>query len=192
MVDLIGDIQAPYALLTSSRRKIGTIYPDVTIEEVHHDDLIITEHPVEKGSAITDHSYKRPEELDMRVGFSNSSAQTEGYVQQVYQDILALQATREPFDVDTGKRHYTDMLIAGITQTTDVHTEWALMLVVRLKRIKFAQAQTSASSGTSSQSNPAATAPETPLGTQQPKELPSGQQDTYLQTLGTIGPGTVL
>jgi hypothetical protein len=73
-----------------------------------------------------------------------------------------------------------------------VHTEWALMLVVRLKRIKFAQAQTSASSGTSSQSNPAATAPETPLGTQQPKELPSGQQDTYLQTLGTIGPGTVL
>jgi len=185
MVDLIGDIEAPYALLTTSRRRIGTIYPDVTIEEVGHDDLIITEHPVEKGAAITDHSYKRPEELDMRVGFSNSSAQTEGYVQSVYQDMLALQATREPFEVDTGKRHYTDMLIAGITQTTDVHTEWALMLVVRMKRIKFAQAQTSASAGTDAQADPSATAPETPLGTQQPKELASGTQQSYAQALAS-------
>jgi hypothetical protein len=57
------------------------------------------------------------------------------------------------------------------------------MLVVRLKRIKFAQAQTSASSGTSSQSNPAATAPETPLGTQQPTDIAPGTSKSYADQL---------
>jgi len=35
-----------------------SLTPQVTIEEVHHDDLEITEHPVERGAAIGDHAFK--------------------------------------------------------------------------------------------------------------------------------------
>jgi hypothetical protein len=183
VVDLIGDAVVPYALIMRTRRRIGTIYPDVTMEEVHHDDLVITDHPVEKGSSISDHSFKRPEEVDMRVGFSNSTAQTEGYVQNVYEDILALQDSREPFEVDTGKRHYTDMLIAGITATTDAKSEFALYLVVRLKKVKLTSTSGTAEQATDDTPN----ARTSNTGTQQLQGLSTGQGSVLL---GTVFPAT--
>ncbi|MFM0044127.1 phage baseplate protein [Paraburkholderia sediminicola] len=46
--------------------------PDATIEEVHTDDLEITDHPVEQGTAISDHAFKRPSELIVTAGWSDS------------------------------------------------------------------------------------------------------------------------
>jgi hypothetical protein len=46
--------------------------PDATIEEVHSDDLEITDHPVEQGTVISDHAFKRPSELIITAGWSNS------------------------------------------------------------------------------------------------------------------------
>src|SRR4029077_19725214 len=65
-------------------RKIGTIIPDVTIEESHSDRLTVTQHPVASGSQIADHAYKMPATITMRVGFSNSSvisAGVQGFMQ---------------------------------------------------------------------------------------------------------------
>lgn len=51
----------------------GTLFiPDATIEEVHTDDLEITDHPVEQGAAISDHAFKRPSELIVTAGWSDS------------------------------------------------------------------------------------------------------------------------
>lgn len=44
----------------------------VTIEEIHHDEMEITDHPVERGAAIGDHAYKRPAEVVIRCAWSNS------------------------------------------------------------------------------------------------------------------------
>lgn len=44
----------------------------VTIEERHHDELEITNHPIEQGANVTDHSYKHPAELAIEIGWSNS------------------------------------------------------------------------------------------------------------------------
>jgi hypothetical protein len=54
-------------------RSIGTIIPDVTIEEHHHDRLEITQHPVAKGTPISDHAYRMPAEVTMRLGWTNSN-----------------------------------------------------------------------------------------------------------------------
>jgi hypothetical protein len=51
----------------------GTLFiPDATIEEVHTDDLEITDHPVEQGTVISDHAFKRPSELVITAGWSDS------------------------------------------------------------------------------------------------------------------------
>jgi len=50
----------------------------VTIEEVHTDELEITDHPVESGAAISDHAFKHPAEVTIRMGWSNSSASSGG------------------------------------------------------------------------------------------------------------------
>lgn len=132
-MSLLGELN--YALISSPVRSLGGIIPDVTIEELHRDELIITEFPVEIGASVTDHAYKRPAALQMRVGFSNSSAGAVGYVQAVYQSLLALQASRRPFVVSTGKRRYRDMLISGLDVITDKQTEHALMVVVGMREV---------------------------------------------------------
>lgn len=46
----------------------------VTIEEIHQDELEITDHPVESGALISDHAFKHPAEVTIRMGWSNSSS----------------------------------------------------------------------------------------------------------------------
>ncbi|MBB4017386.1 hypothetical protein GGR16_002415 [Chelatococcus caeni] len=147
-----------FALLIRNGRAIGPIMPHVVVQEVHRDDLIITDHPVERGAAISDHAFKRPSEIEMRCGWSNSTARAEGYVQEVYETLLALQAVREPFDVYTGKRAYENMLLGSLSVTTDEHTEFVLMVTARLREVIIADTQTTSGAPQSAQASPQKTA----------------------------------
>jgi hypothetical protein len=51
-----------------------------TIEEVHNDDLEITEHPVELGAPIADHMFKRPPTVIIQCAWSNSPQLTDGLI----------------------------------------------------------------------------------------------------------------
>lgn len=161
-MSLLGDASAPYALISSVGRAIGQIIPDVTVEEVLRDDMTITQHPVEMGAPVSDHAFKMPSTIEMRVGWSDSTHQAQGYVQTVYQALLALQARRRPFAVSTGKRRYTDMLISSIAVTTDEKSEFALNVVVGLTKVIITKTQTTAggspvSGGSGGQAAPAQT-----------------------------------
>lgn len=134
-------------LLSLQSRKIGLIIPDVVVSEKHSDTLEITEHPVETGAAISDHAYKRPSEIVMEVGFAGggslldiasnltSSSLLGLSPRETYQQLLDLQSTREPFDVVTGKRIYSNMLIRALEVTTDKATENVLSAVVTLREV---------------------------------------------------------
>ncbi len=61
---------------------------------------------------------------------------------EIYQQILSLQASRQPFDVITGKRKYQNMLIRAIEVTTDKHTETVLMAILTLRELNITQTQT--------------------------------------------------
>ncbi len=150
------------------QRSIGGFVADVTVEESHEDELAITDHPVEQGAVITDHSVKRPAQLTVRLGYSNSSLSAFGnpnYVQQVYSAFLALQANREPFDVLTGKRFYTDMLIRRLSTTTDERTENALMMTCEMRQIIVTSTQTVTLPPSQNMKTPAANAPTIDTGT---------------------------
>ncbi|MFJ5317211.1 phage baseplate protein [Pectobacterium versatile] len=135
-------------------RKIGIIIPDVVISEKHADVLEITEHPVEKPTSsgagfIADHAYRRPSEVVMEVGFSGGGSLLDSSLldtsriglslglspKEVYQQLLDLQRLRLPFDVVTGKRLYSNMLIRSLDVTTDRTSENVLMAVITLREI---------------------------------------------------------
>lgn len=167
---LLGELT--YALISTSSRSIGGIIPDVVIEETHRDSLIITQHPVEKGAAITDHAFLRPAEVEMRCGFSNASHGDAGYARSVYDALRRLQASRQPFSVYTGKRAYRDMLIADLGVTTEARTENVLAVAVRLQQIiivstKTTGTGTNTASAGASQANPASTGSVQSKGEQQ-------------------------
>ncbi|HHT5345844.1 TPA: phage baseplate protein [Raoultella planticola] len=140
-------------LFQQQSRRIGLIVPSVVISEKHSDTLEITEHPVETGAAVSDHAYKRPSEVVMEVGFAGGGslldfADTTAIglslglsPKETYQQILDLQASRIPFDVVTGKRLYTNMLIRALEVSTDRTSENVLMAVMTLREVIITQTQ---------------------------------------------------
>ena len=175
-------------VLLRDGRKLGAIIPNVVVEEVHSDTLTITDHPVEQGAPITDHAFKNPAELSMRIGWSSSSLALDSVVSSVvdsvkagklttpkiktvrdiYEDLLKLQASRKPFDVSTGKRLYKDMLIKSISTTTDASSENALVVSVVLRQIIIVQTK-AAKLKAENQKTPAKTAPAVDRGVIQPQ-----------------------
>ncbi|MBU9842180.1 hypothetical protein J1780_19720 [Rahnella aceris] len=140
-------------LFNQRSRKIGLIIPDVVVSEKHQDALEITEHPVEIGAPVSDHSYKRPAEITMEIGFSGGGSLLDfadtsaigislgASPKEIYQQILDLQASRIPFDVTTGKRQYSNMLIRAIDVTTDRTSENVLMCVLTLREVIISQTE---------------------------------------------------
>ena len=182
-----GIIDGSLALITTQTRSIGFIVPDCTITEKYSDRLTITQHPVELGAAITDHSYRNPSNVLMEIGFSNSTAGTYGWDQVAYQELLGLQQSRQPFTVSTGKRLYQNMLMGEIMVTCDQTSEYALMATVELQEVIIV-----GTSGidTSSSSSPEQTSSPDASGYQQAgtaNGVPSFAQVSAVQSGATTG-----
>ncbi|EBW3292694.1 hypothetical protein DPD00_13230 [Salmonella enterica subsp. enterica serovar Bijlmer] len=140
-------------LFHQQSRRIGVLIPSVVVSEKHTDTLEITEHPVEVSAAIADHAYKKPSEVVMEVGFAGGGSLLDFASnltatsllglspQQTYQEILDLQESRIPFDVVTGKRLYSNMLIRALEVTTDRTTENVLSAVLTLREVLISQTQ---------------------------------------------------
>jgi len=172
--------------LFSPKRRIGEIVAQVTIEESHSDETIITEHPVEVGAPITDHAYLKPSDVVIKVGWSNSSfaslvnsvsnffnsfSENEftgtSYAREAYEQLLKLRATREPFDVVTGKRTYSNMLIRHISAVTDKQTENSFFATLVCREILITNTQTVTVTGRDVHASPQATAPVEDQGAKQ-------------------------
>jgi hypothetical protein len=154
------------------QRNIGGFVADVTIREDHEDELVATDNPVEQGADISDHTFKAPARLTVDIGYSNSSVQADAdpnYVNTQYANFLALQASLQTFDVITGKRNYTSMVITLLHTTTDEATENALFLTVKMREIIIVDTQTVSVPPSSNMANPQSNGATVGQGTQQPQ-----------------------
>ncbi|MDE9463545.1 phage baseplate protein [Xenorhabdus bovienii] len=148
-------------LFSQNTRKIEMIVPSVVISEKHMDSTEITEHPVQRGAAISDHAYDKPSEVTMEIGFAGGGSLIDGFdtskiklfdldtgatlgksPKEVYEQLLKLKASKEPFDVTTGKRQYKNMLIRAIEVTTDKTSENVLMVTLTLREVIIVETQT--------------------------------------------------
>ncbi|NAR54859.1 hypothetical protein GPS59_12825 [Acinetobacter haemolyticus] len=168
-------------LLSGRGRTIMGLFADVTVEEKHKDELKITEHPTEAGAAISDHAYKEPPEVMMKVGWSESAGTLNGFLGNtilggntsltiVYQTLLQLQDQGVPLIISTGKRLYTNMLIKSLACTTDLQTENVLMIDITFKKVIMVNTQTTFIA-IENQSSPEETAGVADGGTVQAKQV---------------------
>lgn len=150
-------------------RRIGPFFAQCTVEEHHLDELQITEHPVEAGAAITDHAFKRPAQLVLQVGWSNSSLEAAGdqnFINYVYEQLLFAQLNRQPMQVVTGKRTYNNMLIKLLDTRTTSKSEHSLPITIRCQEIILAQTVTVSVPDNSVMANAPVTGTTQKLGTQ--------------------------
>lgn len=160
-------------VLLRQGRSIAGIVPQVVVEEKHRDELVITNHPVQNGANITDHAYKQPAMVSLRYGWSSSGALFSldlgaPSVDDVYRMLLDLQDGRQPFDVVTGKRNYSNMLIRSIDLVTDKTTEKSIIVDVLLQQIIIVETQAATLKSPTVMTMPEKTAPVTNAGVKQP------------------------
>jgi len=179
-----------------------SVIPNLAIAERHRDAMGVTSQPVERGAAITDHAFRLPAELELEYGWSNSSVQAigsdfvdstslgsslnnfgEGYVRQVYQTILALQQSRQLCTIVTGKRRYTNMLIAEASTETTADTAYSMFVRFRCIEIIIAQTRQTTVIVQENQAVPASTAPVVPMGTKALQQVPQTSSMANLRSL---------
>lgn len=201
------------------------VVPQVTIEEIHQDELEITDHPVENGTTISDHAFKRPERCVIRCGWSNSPSGPTSLVSQavslgatlvgpavglisaiaptiqaaqsiltgnavnqvrvIYDQLLGLQRSREPFDILTSKRSYKSMLFESLATTTDEKTENSMVITAVCKQVIIVTTQTiQVPINPQAQAAPEETTPTQDTGTLQLAPAPNFQPGPI-----TDGPG---
>ncbi|WP_407059275.1 phage baseplate protein (plasmid) [Ralstonia syzygii subsp. celebesensis] len=159
----------------SPKRSIGSFHAYITLQEQHHDELVITDHPVEQGAAISDHAYKKPAELTLTIGWSDSSLsaltslQFGNYSSFAYEQLLSLQAQRILVDISTGKRKYSNMLIQAISTTTDERNENSMIATVHCREVIIVQTKATTLAPAANQAMPQKTASITNTGTKQPQ-----------------------
>lgn len=125
---------------TLIQRSVGDIEFDVTVEERHEDSLTITEHPVEKGAAISDHAYKNPMRVTITAG--KGAKDGEAVPKETYEKLLELQLSREPFNIITGKREYENMLVEDVQVITDPDTDNVLMVTLECREVIIVSTET--------------------------------------------------
>ena len=174
---------AAAAALTATNFVNGTVLPQnniggipirVLIEEEHTSTLETTEHPVEAGAEITDHSYMRPLEVTLRCGWSDASVFgladavfelasgvnpiTNDYVSYVHSQLLALQQSRQLFSIQTTLLVYNNMLVTQLSILRDQKTAKALMVTAVARQIILSHTQPTTLPPQVNMANPAASA----------------------------------
>ncbi len=176
-------VPAPTTFLP--RRSIGPFTLFLTVEEVAHDELEITEHPVQRGAAITDHAFRKPARVTVRALFGPQS----GPLSDVYRQILALQGDDQGppqiFDVVTGKRVYRNMMLKALDQVTDNLTERVLAVTAELQEVRLVSVETVTVPERSRQADPSTTGAIEEAGKKQATEAGGGQSRSALKALSS-------
>lgn len=136
-------------LFVRTQRLIGSVELDTVLVEDHDNSVLITKNPVEAGVDITDHAIIEPKVLFIRgavtdtplrlaalgqlvdsitnlFGTSTSSNITRS--KNAYDLLLALMEAREPFEVSTGLKIYSNMLMTSLKVNQDKDTSKIVFL----------------------------------------------------------------
>jgi hypothetical protein len=152
-----GTIQVTSAL------QVTTITADAVVEEESDDESVVTEHPVEVGSVISDHMFDLPSRLGLiyawSIGSPQNAQQDQDFLKNLYQKLLSLKSGKVLCTVNTGKRQYQNMVLQRVSLRTDKENENSMTVHVDLKQIIQATTQLVPLSSAAVQAQPQNTAP---------------------------------
>lgn len=125
-------------------RSVGGLVFDATFQEAHISELEVTDNPVETGVVVSDHAFMKPQKLLISAGVSDviltqrgadQFASGDSRSQQAFQLLKQLQASAEPFDVQTGLALYHNMLCTAIRTSQDKDTANVFVFEAELREV---------------------------------------------------------
>jgi len=115
---------------------------DASLSEQHQEGVEVTQHPVESGIDITDHSYELPDTVTMTVVLTDSPTdpldEEADRARGLYNTLHKILYDREPVDLITGLSVYTDMLLRRISVVRTSASGMAIEVDVEFVEVRFA------------------------------------------------------
>ena len=129
----------------------GPIKFFATVRESHTSEVQIPSHPLESGSTVQDHVYNMPKMLSLEIVGPSPPARIKLPVLPdvilpdvlspnafyLYNALLLLQETREPFYLLTGLTFYQNLLIQSLNAERTAKNTNNLMCNITLKQVQF-------------------------------------------------------
>lgn len=143
-------------LFIRTKRSLGGISLDAVISETHDVEIKSTENEIELGASISDHSVILPKRLtivaqvsdtplgaaafgeivDLVTGlFGTATSENITRSNAAYNAIVQLAEQREPIDVQTKLKFYSNMLIKKISVTRDKDTSRVVLMTIDLQEM---------------------------------------------------------
>lgn len=141
------------AFQTSLTSAAGVMLFDAVPRETHRGQSQLTDHPVEDGVVVSDHTIDQPDELELTAIVSNrpillfARARAEPSVpggdpqtraEDAYAEIVRLRKTASLVDVSTRLRDYAAMQIVSETVTRDKDTSEIIEISIRIREFRVA------------------------------------------------------
>jgi hypothetical protein len=131
---------------TKKQLQIAQIEVDVSVSETHETDCDVTENPVESGANITDHVQVKPARLTVEGLVSDTPIKflqgvrdlfDDNRSRKTYEELLAIQTAREPIDVITGLKQYSNMILKTLTVPRNSDTGRSLRFTAQFQEVRI-------------------------------------------------------
>lgn len=151
-------------LFIRSRRSLGGVEFDAVLREDHSNKISVTKNPVEFGADISDHAIIEPKSLTIiaevsdnplfdlgNIGaiiepitniFGSSTESNTTRTKAAYSTLTSFMESREPIEVQTKLKNYTDMLITNISTSQDKDTGQILNMSITIEEILITESET--------------------------------------------------
>lgn len=184
-------------------RQVGGLVFDSTFSEKHEVSAEITQNPVETGVNVADHMFMKPRRVTISAGvsdvhlsaitndqFSGGSSRS----QAAYNLLTQLQASFEPFNVQTGLKLYENFVVKTITCEQDKDTPYAFVFIAELEEVIFVSTQMVTLPPLASGSTQRQAGTPVQRGNVQPTQVtdPQKQQEIMDQATGTAALNAIM
>jgi len=149
-------------LFIRTEKSIGGIQLDAVISESHVNEVSLTSNPVELGADITDHAVIQPKKVNVLAQVSDTplgvaalgqivdlvsglfGTSTAGNITRsnaAYNAMLKLQDAREPIELQTRLKLYTNMVITNISVQQDKNTSRIVSMNISLQEVLITESE---------------------------------------------------
>ena len=142
-------LQTVSMLFEPAQARIGEVLLDVAITETHTLSARVTEHPLETGCSLSDHVQLLPTTLQLEGIVSNTPTSFLGTplfhlgdrTDAAYKMLEALFQARQPVQIVTSLKTYSNMVLENLTIQREARTAGALRFSCSAKQIRWAESQ---------------------------------------------------
>lgn len=149
-------------LFVRSVKSIGGIQLDAVLSESHNNTIRLTTNPVEFGVDITDHAIIEPKKINIIAEVSDTplGTTTFGFIVDLitglfgtatadnltrsnaaYNAMVQLQELREPIEVQTRLKLYTNMIITGISTSQDKNSSRIVSMSISMEEVFITESE---------------------------------------------------